>query len=95
MLCNESNLSLEASGNETWKINENFSQSIQGKSVEILSHIVECIVQVMWELLPSRTAVQHFVHIRAGLQASICYACSGTLTTPAVTWQEIRPIYLE
>ena len=63
MLCNESNLSLEASGNETCKINEKFSLSVQGKSVEILPHIAECIVQVMWELLPSRTAVQHLVDI--------------------------------
>jgi len=62
MLCNESNVSLEASANETCKINENFSLSVQGKSVEILSHIVECI-EVMWDLLPSCTAVHHFVDI--------------------------------
>lgn len=55
-MCIKPILSLEASGNETCKINENLSVSVPGRSVEIHSHI-ECVVQVMWELLPRHGTV--------------------------------------
>lgn len=47
MLCDESSLSLEASGNKTCRINENFSVSIQGKCVDVLPHTVECVGNVI------------------------------------------------
>lgn len=81
MLCDESSLSLEASGNKTCRINEEFSLSIQGKCVDVLPHIVECVGNV--------------TEYSSWATASICYERSGALTTPALTWQEMRPVYLE
>lgn len=67
----------------------------QSKGVEILSCIAGCVVQVMWELIPSQTAVQQLVDRSSWATVPICYACSDVLETPALTWQKMRPVYLK